>query len=161
MSGKRLCAGLAGLLVTAPVLAADWAGLMSFEWRPSASQTPSVWDWQLSAAVEAGAERRWQPVTGVGVSPQLGRGVRLFGAPTPSVVYRLNADEGQTVAPRIPWWGWAAGGVALTVALAGGSTEFRDERGNPNSDGSRTQCGVSGDVIGPDPIEVKTDCPGG
>ena len=158
--GNRLIAGLVGALMAAPVAAADWAGLVSFEWRPGATQTRSVWDLQLSAAVDAGSERRWQPVTGVGLSPHLGQGIRLFGAPAPASFYRMNTDEGQTVAPRIPWWAWAAGGVALTVALAGGSSEFNDERGNSQNGSSSTNCGVGGDVIGPDPLVVDTNCPG-
>lgn len=161
MLRNRLIAGLLGALMAVPVSAADWAGLVSFEWRPGAAQTRSVWDLQLSAAVDAGAERRWQPVTGLGLSPQLGRGVRLFGAPAPNRHFRMNADGGQTTAPRIPWWAWAAGGVALTVALVGGSTELNNERETGNGSGNSTNCGVSGDVIGPDPIEVSTDCPGG
>ena len=160
MLGNRLIAVLVGSLMAVPVSAADWAGLVSFEWRPAAAQTGSVWDLQFSAAVEAGAERRWQPVTGLGLSPQMGQGMRLFGSPAPAYVYRTNAEDGQTAAPRIPWWAWAAGGVALTVALAGGGSEFNDERGNSNGGSNRTQCGVSGDVIGPDPLVVDTDCPG-
>lgn len=160
MVGNRLFAGLVGALMSTPLAAADWAGLVSFEWRPGAAQTRSVWDLQLSAAVDAGAERRWQPVTGVGLSPQLGQGMRLFGAPAPAYVYQRNAEDGQTVAPRIPWWAWAAGGVALTVALAGGSSDSNDGRGGNNGSGSTTNCGVGGDVIGPDPLVVDTDCPG-
>lgn len=159
MLGNRLCAGLVGALLSLPVAASDLAGLLAFEWRPGTVQTRSVWDLQLSAAVNAGAERRWQPVTGIGLSPQLGQGMRLFGAPLPDYAARAYANEGRTVAPRIPWWAWAAGGVALTVALAG-SSGGNSEGNRGGSGGNETNCGVGGDVIGPDPLVVDTNCPG-
>lgn len=156
---KRIFLAVGALCLCSAAQASEVAGLVSLEWRPGSAHGRGVWDLQLAAAVDAGPQRAWQPVTGVGYSPRLGAGMRLFGAPLPPPMQRVNAD-GEVSSARIPWWAWAAGGVAVTVALAGGDSNFNPDRDDRDDEGS-TQCGISGSVVGSEPMTINTDCPPG
>lgn len=98
-----------------------------------------------------------------GASLDKGSMFRLFGAP----VARWGGEmpEGMLQATETHqrswfarnWWLVGLGAIAVGVAAAAGEDALQDETAG-NGSGNQTNCGVSGDVVGPEDLEVDTDC---
>ena len=101
------------------------------------------------------SKQQFLPVTGLSYSTDAGLGPMLMGmqwrAAEPGIYASAEESPGFW---RSKWMWLIAGGAVLTaVVLAGAASDAV-----PQSEDPENNCGVSGDVIGPDDLEVNGDC---